>query len=98
MVLDDNPNYLLINKELPRIAGSLRTLWGCAEFDEFVRNLLTESGDGARSGFPMRIAQALFRLAEDHEAEFPQFSRGRARLSEVIPNYIRDAYHKRRAR
>ena len=98
MVLDDNPNYQFINKQLPRIGNSLRTLWGCGEFDEFVRNLLTDSGDGARRGFPLAVAQALFRLAEDHEAEFPQFSRGKVRMSEVIPNYIRDVYHKRRVK
>jgi hypothetical protein len=98
VVLDDNPNFLLVTRQMPRIAESLRSFWGCAEFDEFIRSLLTDSQDGKRRGFPPAIAQALFRLAEDHEAEFPQFSRGKVRMSEIIPNYIRDVYHKRRVR
>lgn len=96
MALETNPNFQFIEKQLPRIAESLRTLWGCKEFDELVRNLLTDTRDGARKGFPLAIAQALYRLAEDHEAEFPQFSRGKVRLSDVIPQMIRDTYHRRR--
>lgn len=98
MTLDDNLNFQTISKQTPRIADSLRMLWGCAEFDEMVRNLLTDSGDGQRRGFPLKVAQALFRLAEDHQAQFPQFTRGHVPLSEVIPKMIRDTYWKRRVR
>jgi hypothetical protein len=98
MTLDENINFQTISKQTPRIAESLRLLWGCAEFEELVRNLLTDSCDGERRGFPLKVAQALFRLAEDHEAQFPQFTRGRVPLAEVIPKMIRDTYWKRRTR
>jgi hypothetical protein len=98
MTLDDNPNFLVIHKQLPRIGESLRVLWGCGEFDEFIRNLLTDTRDGARRGFPLKIAQALYRLADDHDEAFPQFAHGRVRLAEVIPHMIRETYHKRRRR
>jgi hypothetical protein len=98
MTLDENTNFQTISKQTPRIAESLRLLWGCAEFEELVRNLLTDSCDGERRGFPLKVAQALFRLAEDHEAQFPQFTRGRVPLAEVIPKMIRDTYWKRRPR
>jgi hypothetical protein len=98
MVLDDNANFLVIHRQVPRVAESLRTLWGSAEFDEFVHNLLTDTRDGARRGFPLGVAQALFRLAIDHDEAYPQFTRGRIRLAEIIPNMIKETYRKHRRR
>ena len=96
--IDGNEYFQLISRQLPRIGESLRMVWGSDQFDELVRNLLTDTRDGARRGFPLEIASALYRIAEDHELAFPQFYRDRPPLRDAIPKMIRETYWKRRTR
>lgn len=91
MELDRNAHFRVVQQHIPRIAEGLRLFWGYAEFDGFINALLNDTRDGARKGFPVAVAEALMRLARDHERIFPQFARDPAAGPELLPSYGRTA-------
>lgn len=63
--------FKLIDANFPHISSRLELLWGYKEFNSLINNLLMDSRDGARAGFPPEIAQALFRLSIIHLKRYP---------------------------
>jgi hypothetical protein len=73
-----NRALVIIQEHHPRIASSIRTLWGYRECTQYINKLIMEGLDGkghARVGFNQVAAQAMLELTEVHEAMF-----GSARL------------------
>jgi len=68
-----NRALVIIQEHHPRIASSIRTLWGYRECNQYINKLIMEGHDGkghARVGFNQVAAQAMLALTEVHEAMF----------------------------
>ena len=71
-VLTYDEHFLKVNGQHRHIARQLKKLWGGPEFAGFVNNLLQETRDGTRQGFPPDVATALFNLLQKHDRDFPE--------------------------
>lgn len=69
----ENYDYAVVNSYYPRIGQAIVFLWGQPEFITYVNNLLTDTRDGKRQGFPGEVAPALLRLSMLHDQEYPQY-------------------------
>jgi len=69
--LSDNEHFKIINAQYQRIGGQLKELWGGPELTGFINNLLQDTRNGARQGFPPDVAAALFKLMQKHDQDFP---------------------------
>lgn len=87
MEIDHNIHFRVIQQHIPRIAEGLRLFWGHAEFEGFVNGLMRDSRDGTRRGFPVPVAEALMRLARDHDRLFPQHAGELAIGPELLPTF-----------
>lgn len=57
----------------PRIANTIRTLWGYPECSAYINKLIMNGGDGmghARIGFNQEAVAAMMALSDLHEAQF----------------------------
>ena len=48
-------------------------LYATRDYRVYINQLLQDSRDGQRQGFPPHIAKHLFNLLQEHDREFPQF-------------------------
>ncbi|HRP95814.1 MAG TPA: hypothetical protein PL143_06140 [Rhodocyclaceae bacterium] len=48
-------------------------IWGTRECRQFIRDLLSETRDGQRSGFAPDHASTIMRLLIEHDRHFPDF-------------------------
>lgn len=53
----------------------LELLWGSSTFNEYVDNLMSDTRDGKRQGFPQEIAIAILGLQMTHNRLFTQFDK-----------------------
>jgi len=68
-----NAALAVVESHHPRIANTIRTLWGYKECSVHINRLLMAGGDGmghARVGFNQEVVQALMDLAGLHDREF----------------------------
>ena len=72
MSIINNEQFLIINEAYPHIGKKIAFLWGQSEFNQMLCNLINDTRDGNRQGFPKPVASALLRLSMLHDAEFPQ--------------------------
>ena len=72
-MLTENEQYLIVKETYPHIAAKIEFLWGKPEFNEMLNQMINDTRDGKRQGFPKPVASALFRLSMQHDIEFPQF-------------------------
>jgi hypothetical protein len=49
----------------------LELLWGSDMFNEYINNILNDTRDGKRQGFPKPILEALMGLQNTHHRFFP---------------------------
>lgn len=70
-MLDSNEDFQLVDKSFPHIGHKLKLLWGHKECAELLHNLLTDTRDGTRQGFPKPISSALFKLLALHDNLYP---------------------------
>lgn len=70
--IEDIPEYHLINDKFPHIGTRIFYLWGYPEFNIFMSQLLDDTRNGTRQGFPTNIADALLNLSHRHDIEYPQ--------------------------
>lgn len=66
-----NEDFVLINDKFPHIGKRIELMWGSNECAVYINSLLTDTRDGKRKGFPREVADALFRLSNLHDVEFP---------------------------
>lgn len=67
-----NEDFKRINEKFPHIGRRLAVTWGRSEFSIYINDLINNSRDGKRQGFPKEIVLALFKLMQAHDAEFPE--------------------------
>lgn len=72
-MLEENYDFHLIDTNFPHIGKKISFLWGHTEFNDMIVNLMDDTRDGQRSGFPIEFAGALLRLSMLHDKEFPEF-------------------------
>lgn len=59
---------------LPKhIQANLDYSYATKDYRIYITQLLNDSRDGQRQGFPPNIAKHLFNLLLEHDREFPQF-------------------------
>ena len=64
--ITENYDFKLVNSSFPHIGKKIELLWGHPELSKMLMDLLTDTRDGTRQGFPREVAAAMFRLAEMH--------------------------------
>lgn len=77
MNIIEDRDFQLLEREYGRIARMLELLWGSDMFDEYVNNILNDTRDGQRQGFPKPILEALIGLQLTHQRLFPHFDKPR---------------------
>jgi hypothetical protein len=87
--LEGNEHFRVVSARFPRIAANLVLFWRCADFNDFVFNLLSDCRDGTRKGFPPEVARALVDLTHDHDAAYGPQPPENDELAEVIPPKLR---------
>lgn len=63
----------MVEAHHPRIANTIRTLWGYKECSVYIAKLILNGNDGtghARAGFHQQAVEAMLYLADLHDAEF----------------------------
>lgn len=74
-LLDENEHFRLIDGEFPHIGRRIKAAWGTDGFNAYMDSLFNDNRGGKRHGFPESVMLALFKLAQMHELEYPQFNR-----------------------
>jgi hypothetical protein len=69
----DNEHLKLVSDQYPRVGEQLRNKWASRDFSPYVNELLNDTRDGKRTGFPPAVAHAIFSLMMQHDREFPEF-------------------------
>jgi hypothetical protein len=67
-----NTNFQLINEHFPHIGTKIFYLWSTDALSSYLNELMTDTRDGERQGFPAEIAKAIFRLQQEHDSLFPR--------------------------
>lgn len=71
---DFQKNFKVIVDAYPVIAEKIKLFWGHQEFTDLVNDLLHNTRDNSRIGFPMQVTVALFDLQERHDRNFPHLA------------------------
>lgn len=74
MTLEHDRDYQLILSQYGRIGKMLGLLWGSSTFNMYIDNLMHDTRDGQRQGFPQDVAEALLGLQMTHHRLFPEFN------------------------
>jgi len=72
-VLDNNPQFKVLNQTFPHIGEKIKAYWGLASFVPYMEGLLHGTREGTRRGFQTDVMMALHHLAEQHKAAYPQY-------------------------
>jgi len=67
-------SYKTIVDAFPGIAAKLKLFWGEQEFSDLVHDLLNDTRDHERQGFPLEVTSALITLQYWHDRQFPQLA------------------------
>lgn len=62
------------NGRMPHVIKSINMFWGTKWMNEFFGELLKDSRDGGRKGFPFELTSVLLKMARLHTKDFPQFN------------------------
>jgi hypothetical protein len=68
--IDLDQDYILIKGFSQRIADRIFFTWGYCECEKYLHNLMIDTRDGERQGFPSEIAAAIISLQAKHQKEF----------------------------
>ena len=71
---DFQKNFKVVADAYPVIAEKIKLFWGYQEFTNLVNDLLHNTRDKSRGGFPMHVTAALFELQERHDKRFPELA------------------------
>jgi len=74
-VLEDNPDFNLIDESFPHLGKKLKLFWGHPEFVALMDDLQHDKTRGQRKGFPIDILLALNSLDSEHSHAFPKLAR-----------------------
>ena len=71
-MIEDSAHFAVIQGNFPKIASTLKNLWGTPEFNVFLEDLEQEKTGHHREGFPAEVLMALIGIGDAHEKEFPK--------------------------
>jgi hypothetical protein len=71
MSIKEDFDYLVVNVHFPRIAMGLEIRWGTADFEPYVMDLLNDTRNHTRQGFPKEVYSSLNRILLTHHNLFP---------------------------
>ena len=71
---DLQKNFNVVADSFPSIAKKIKLFWGHQEFTDLMHDLLNNTRDHSRAGFPLDVTAALLELQERHDRLFPQFA------------------------
>lgn len=74
MSLQNDYHFIVLKQHFPRIALGLELRWASKDLEPFILNLLKDTRDHTRQGFPNFITDALGSLLMTHSKEFPQYA------------------------
>lgn len=74
-MIEDSEQFKLINASFPHIGKQLKSFWASVELYAFVDDLLNDTREGKRKGFPLDILVSLQLLETEHDKEFPELAR-----------------------
>ena len=69
----DNEDFVLVNEKFPHIGRKIEVFWGQPECYALFKDLMLDTRDGERQGFPKEVGLALHNLSLLHDEKFPQY-------------------------
>ena len=67
-------HFEVLNNEFPRLGRRLFLIWGTKESRDMLCELINDTREGTRRGFPDDVATAIICLLKDHDKQFPEFN------------------------
>jgi hypothetical protein len=67
-------NYQVIVETYPDIARKIKFFWGNREFTDLMHELLNDTRDHSRLGFPKNVVASFLTLQALHDLTFPALS------------------------
>jgi hypothetical protein len=74
VTLTDMREFKLVTDRFPRIGTQIANAWETKSLSPYLNDLLRDTREGQRQGFPPEVAKALFKLMLHHDAAFPNLS------------------------
>ncbi len=74
--LDKNPDFKVINDAFAHIGTRLKLYWGDQKFKTYIHELLTDTRNGTRKGFPFEVLMALENISQQHKLVHPKIYLG----------------------
>lgn len=74
MSLQHDYHFIVLKQHFPRIGLGVELRWGSADLEPYILNLVKDTRDHTRKGFPDFILDALGSLLMTHNKEFPQYA------------------------
>jgi hypothetical protein len=69
-MISKHPDFLLVSTAFPMFGANIQRLWGNKEFVTYMKDLVSAAQNGAKTGFPVAVLEALQRLEALHDQEF----------------------------
>lgn len=73
--IDVSNDISLVHELYPRIGEKLKQLWGSGELNHYLNSIIFDDR-GGRQGFPEHVANALFRVYENHRSLVKETKKG----------------------
>ena len=70
--INDRKSFDLLQARYPHIGAKIAALWGRPELNAYLDELLHDTRDGSRAGFPFEVTGAILDISERHHRDFPQ--------------------------
>ncbi len=64
----------LFFERFPHLRDRIELLWGTPEGSKAINDLILDSRQGTRGGFPKEYLDTLITLCSEHETKFPEFT------------------------
>lgn len=71
MSLQNDYHYLLVNSRFPKLGLGIELRWGTKELEPYLLDLINDTREHTRQGFPKDIFDALQSLLIYHHKSFP---------------------------
>lgn len=72
MSVNSEYDFLIVNAKFPRIGLGIEIRWGTADLEPYIMNLLSDTRDHSRQGFPKEIMTSLGNLLLLHHKLYPE--------------------------
>lgn len=70
-MITSDENFIILSEAFPDLGRRIEFLWGDSSCRMFIQNLLNDTRDGRRQGFPQSVSMAIIALSLKHDNDFP---------------------------